>query len=437
MRWLLPALAILLPAPADDEQARALYSALRKKIESAETISVDFSLSMPFGAGRPAQSLTGSIQLKGRDRWSISLRAKDARRPELNDSMTILSDGRRVMAVGRTIERLDPRGTSVQLRRMLPDSFLCFVMMSSTKAAIEEIEPPKPEEIRDGGLETVDGVEARVLLYDLDIHGQKVSAKSWIDPTGPRLLRRELSLGRQEVKFSESFTQWAVNAPIADSAFTYASLRRLAVARAKQVARSIALYGTFTGRTPSSLDELVARPKDLPEGVIWPAGGFALGGSIPRDPWGRAFSLRNEGARQVVFSLGADGKAGGSGDDEDVQADVPFSLRMAIVGATPRLQTHYEARITLHLLVAAVKAYRETYGELPKKKADLFEKAEAETLWPEGGWLPGKKMPLDPWGEEFRLITDLQSARAQVQDPRARVLTFKMLTAEERAALEK
>src|SRR5436190_23880522 len=98
MRWLLPALAILLPAPTDDEQARVLYTALRKTIESAETVAVDFSLSMPFGAGRPQESLTGSIRLKGRDRWSIFLQAKDARQPELNDPMTLLSDGPRAAA---------------------------------------------------------------------------------------------------------------------------------------------------------------------------------------------------------------------------------------------------------------------------------------------------------------------------------------------------
>jgi hypothetical protein len=91
----------------------------------------------------------------------------------------------------------------------------------------------------------------------------------------------------------------------------------------------------------------------------------------------------------------------------------------------------------MHLLAAALKAFRDTYGDLPRKKADLWDKPENEAVWPEGGWIAGKKMPLDPWGEEFRVITDPGSARILVQDPKARLLSFKMLTDEERTALER
>jgi hypothetical protein len=436
MRWLLPSLALLLHPSADDEQARALYSALRKNIVSAETVSVDYSMTVSIPRGRMKASISGSLRLKGRDHWCFTQKQQDDQRPEQHLSMTCFWDGRRFVAQGASPERLDPQEFSGVLRHMLLDSLLGIVFRGNPPCP-PAIAPPKEELIRDGGTETIDGVAARIIQYEMGFEGEKFSARSWIDPAGPRLLKRELSLGPRDFKIEETFTAWALNAPIADSTFVFASLGRLAAARAKQMARSVALFGTYTGRMPSSLDQLVARPKDLPEGVIWPEGGFALGGSVPKDPWGRPFSLRNEGARQVVASLGADGKAGGTGDDEDVQVDVPLSLRMPITGPTPRLKAQYEARITLHLIVAAVKAYRETYGELPKKKADLFEKPQAESVWPEGGWLPGRKMPLDPWGQEFRLITELQSACAQVQDPKARALSLKMLSAEELAALEK
>jgi outer membrane lipoprotein-sorting protein len=438
MRWLLPAVWLLLGPAPDDAQARELYSALRKKLETAETVSVDFSIGVS-NRGRSEDSVSGSIRLKGGDRWRFALQLQSSRRPQMNHETILYSDGKRVVGSGAAPDReMSPKETGAQLRRMLPESLLWMAVFSSPRGDIPEIEPPKEGEIKDGGTETVDGVDARVLLYELSFDRQKISVKSWVDPKRLRVLKRELTMGDVAgVRLTETYSAFVLDAPISDGMFVYASLRRLALARAKQLARSAALYGAFTGRTPASLDELAVRPKDLAETVVWPAGGFVLASAVPKDPWGRPFELRRDGAKLVVSCLGADGKAGGSGDDEDVAADVPFSLRMAVTGPTPRLRSFYEARLQLHLIAAAVKAYRETYGDLPRKKASLFEKPEGEAVWPEGGWLPGSRMPLDAWGEELRLITDVTSARVQVQDPKARALTFKQLTDDERAALEK
>src|SRR5205807_575752 len=101
-----------------------------------------------------------------------------------------------------------------------------------------------------------------------------------------------------------------VNAPIENGTFVYATRHRLAVALANQLARSVALYESFTGRTPVGLEDLVTRPKDLAENVIWPAGGFVLGGIVHRDPWGRPYELSIRGDRMVVTGKGADGKDG-------------------------------------------------------------------------------------------------------------------------------
>ncbi len=435
MRWLIPALALLLATPApDDAQAREVYAALRKKMETAGTLSLDLSITVTTPGG--PTTMTGSVRLKGPERWWIQLEPKDG--PKLNKvpSITLFSDGTQVAGQGRPTSELDPKETAARLRRSLPDTFLLFGMLLG-KGPTQEIVTPKEDAIRDGGTETIDGVAARILLYDLEARRDKFQVKAWIDPAGPRLLKRELSLAKEQVRITETVAQWSVDTPIPDSVFTFASVRRLAVARAKQLGRSAMLYGLYTGRTLSSLEDLLARPKDLPEAAIWPAGGFVLGSVLPKDPWGNPFALKTEGTRLIVTSPGADGKPGGSGDDEDIVAEVPFSLRMVVIGPTPRLKNHYEARITLHLVVAAVKAYRETYGQLPRKKADLFDKPESGSVWPEGGWIPGKKMPIDPWGDEFRLITDVQSARVQVQDLKARVLTLKMLTDEEKTALDR
>src|SRR5262245_46458190 len=124
MRWLLPSLVLLLHPPADDEQARAVYAALRKKIETAETLSVDFTAAVTNRFAENQESMTGSIRMKGQDRWAISLQPKDTRRPDLSSAVTLLSDGRRVVAVGRSLDTSDPKDMASAFRRMLPDSFL-------------------------------------------------------------------------------------------------------------------------------------------------------------------------------------------------------------------------------------------------------------------------------------------------------------------------
>lgn len=436
---LLPTLALLLAAAPDDGQAREALSALRKSWESAETLSMDFSVTVS-GAGRNDDFVSGSIRLKGKDRWAISLLSELRRRPDRNAGITITCDGTRVVSQGRSADPdSDPKALGAQLRRTLPESLYLIYGLAGARGPIPDSPAMDMDKVKDGGTETINGVEYRIVQYDVVIERDTVGVKAWIDAAGPRLLKRELAPGRNSRGFvlRESMTKIVVNGPIEDSTFTYASQRRLAVALTNQLARSIALYETFTGRTPATLEDLVTRPQDLAPDILWPAGGYVLGGVVPKDPWGQPYELSVSGDRLVLLGKGADGKAGGTGDDADIRVEVPFSLRMAVTGPTPRLRNQYEARIAIHLLTAAVKAYRETYGELPRKRADLWEKQERETVWPDGGWIPGKKLPLDPWGEEFRLITDAGSARILVQDPKARALPFKLLSEEERSALER
>jgi general secretion pathway protein G len=437
---LVPALALLLGPVPDDAQAREALAALRKAWESAETLAVDFSVTAGGGGGN-GDFMSGSVRLRGKDHWSISLQTNQGRRPGRDLALTVLSDGSHVVTQGRGSDHnLDPMATATQFRRTLPWSLYMLYGMVGARGPIPDSPEPDAEKIKDGGTETIDNVEYRIVQYEILIEGDHVGVRAWIDPKGPRLLKRELSPARGGAGgfiVRETLTKVILNGPMTGDLFVYASRRRLAQALAGQLGRSIALYEQFTGRTPVSLDDLVARPKELPEAVIFPAGGFVLGGVVPKDPWGRPYLLTVDRDRLAVTGLGADGKPGGSGDDEDIRVEVSFSLRMPVTAPTPRLRSQYEARLTMHLLVAAVKAFRETYGDLPRKKADLWDKPEKETVWPEGGWIPGKKMPLDPWGEEFRLITDPGSARVLVQDPKARLLSFKMLTAEERTALER
>lgn len=70
-----------------------------------------------------------------------------------------------------------------------------------------------------------------------------------------------------------------------------------------------------TGRFPRELRELVEKPADVPE-EKWEA---RLKSKDLQDPWGRPYQYRDPGTKYQLFSLGADGQEGGSGEDADVK----------------------------------------------------------------------------------------------------------------------
>lgn len=91
------------------------------------------------------------------------------------------------------------------------------------------------------------------------------------------------------------------------------------VVRAKQDVRAIEnallLYKLDNFNYPTSLQDLVQKPSAAPN---WKQGGYLE--RLPKDPWGTNYQYRNPGERGSVdiYSLGADGKAGGNGVDKDV-----------------------------------------------------------------------------------------------------------------------
>src|SRR5437763_8701154 len=110
---LLPTLALLFAPALDDAQARELLAALRKSWEAAETRSMDYSAGAA-GAERNEVYVSGSIRLKGQDRWAISLKSEVKRLTDGSTSMTITSDGARVVGQGRAADLgLEPKATAV------------------------------------------------------------------------------------------------------------------------------------------------------------------------------------------------------------------------------------------------------------------------------------------------------------------------------------
>ena len=101
-------------------------------------------------------------------------------------------------------------------------------------------------------------------------------------------------------------------------------LGQLGGAKAKTAAVQIAdldnsleLFKLDVGRYPTTqegLQALVTKP-----GAVNGWNGPYLKGGVPSDPWGNPYRYANNGGAIEIISLGADGAAGGDGENADVR----------------------------------------------------------------------------------------------------------------------
>lgn len=87
------------------------------------------------------------------------------------------------------------------------------------------------------------------------------------------------------------------------------------------IMQALKLYRLDNSRYPTTeqgLTALVTRPTTEPIPNNWKGGGYLE--KLPRDPWGQPYQYLNPGVRGEidVFSFGADGQAGGNGNDADI-----------------------------------------------------------------------------------------------------------------------
>lgn len=87
------------------------------------------------------------------------------------------------------------------------------------------------------------------------------------------------------------------------------------------VMQALKLYKLDNQRYPSTeqgLQALLVKPVSGPAANGWKAGGYLE--KMPKDPWGTPYQFLSPGIKGEVdvFSLGADGQPGGSGDDADI-----------------------------------------------------------------------------------------------------------------------
>lgn len=85
--------------------------------------------------------------------------------------------------------------------------------------------------------------------------------------------------------------------------------------------QALKLYKLDNQRYPSTeqgLQALITKPTSGPAANGWKSGGYLE--KLPKDPWGNAYQYLSPGIHGEVdvFSLGADGRPGGTGEDADV-----------------------------------------------------------------------------------------------------------------------
>jgi general secretion pathway protein G len=87
------------------------------------------------------------------------------------------------------------------------------------------------------------------------------------------------------------------------------------------IMQGLKLYRLDNQRYPTTgqgLQALITMPTSSPIPANWKAGGYL--DRLSKDPWGNAYQYQSPGSHGEidVFSMGADGQAGGSGIDADI-----------------------------------------------------------------------------------------------------------------------
>jgi general secretion pathway protein G len=87
------------------------------------------------------------------------------------------------------------------------------------------------------------------------------------------------------------------------------------------VMQALKLYKLDNQRYPTTeqgLQALIAKPTNGPAANGWKSGGYI--DKLPKDPWGNPYQFLSPGVKGEVdiFSLGADGQPGGTGNDADI-----------------------------------------------------------------------------------------------------------------------
>lgn len=87
------------------------------------------------------------------------------------------------------------------------------------------------------------------------------------------------------------------------------------------IMQAMKLYKLDNNRYPTTeqgLQALITKPTTGPEPKGWKPGGYLE--KLPKDPWGNPYQYQSPGLKGEIdiYSLGADGQPGGTGNDADI-----------------------------------------------------------------------------------------------------------------------
>ena len=424
LRLCLVAALICQAAPAQDADKAAadLLKKMEEQVMKAKTLLVEFEAA-PAQEGRE-EKLTGSLMIGENGAFLFKMKVNE--RAGRTDEFTMKSDGKTVSVVAprmggpvpvdtskwkpETVQRCLKRTTSMS---NILGMFLLFGARTDPEAAFDLF---VPIDVKSEGKEKVGEVEASILTFDIDLKeggpgGGRAKFKLWIDPAKLRILKREIDFGHEKV--AEKTTKFEINPAFPADAFETQTAAMLLEGRTAQLAASVALHARYTGRLPKTLEDLNRRPADLPATTFWPECGFWIGGALPKD---------------IAYSV-------------DATHYVVGGVREAIPPSSPigtlddRLKKHLEARVRIQLLKAAGDGFKRSTGVPVKEAQDLLKKPESARLWPDGGWIGGEKLPVDPWGDAF-IIRGGEQLSVTLAKPQGRLMRLSELTPEQRKSLD-
>ena len=108
---------------------------------------------------------------------------------------------------------------------------------------------------------------------------------------------------------------------VAPRVIGYIGSSRLKAAKIQieSLSTSLELYRLDSGRYPTTGEGLSALVRKPTNAVSW-SGPYIKGKEVPVDPWGAAYHYRSPGKHGAydIFSLGADGRVSGEGENQDV-----------------------------------------------------------------------------------------------------------------------
>lgn len=99
------------------------------------------------------------------------------------------------------------------------------------------------------------------------------------------------------------------------------SRRETCKAQLKSLSQALELYKLDNGTYPTTeqgLKALVEKPSSGKVPQNWKP--YLTGKKIPKDPWGNEYYYTSDGNTYTLMCLGADGQAGGEGDNADIDA---------------------------------------------------------------------------------------------------------------------